>query len=409
MFYVRRIWPWGILAWSLAGSITVASLVPSSEDRPEIRIVRDDQQRPIALEAIGFPERELKRLQDDNADLTDFIVRFYVTVLMHDSGEGDETIPVIAGSYTISQSVVRFTPRYPLLPGVDYRVVLRWESDETGDGRVSTPWEKIEADLRLPRAAAATRPKVEHVFPSGSTVPENHLRFYIHFSTPMKKGSAYQFLELRDASGKVVDAAFLELTEELWDPQQKRLTLLLDPGRIKQSLKLREELGAVLKQGHKYQLIVRAGWASADGVQLATDYEHDFAVGAPAVNQLDVHQWKISAPREGTADPLRVQAPVPLDHAIAARSIVVRDAEGDLVPGDVALKDGESTWQFTPKVTWSSGDYWLAIDSQLEDTAGNTVESAFEVEQRFDRSALPRSVNERAILVPVQISVFAGN
>lgn len=410
MLYVRTVWPWGILAWSLAGSFSVATPVLSQENRPEIRIVRDQLQQPIAFEAVGLPEWELNRLRDERADLSDFVIRFYVAV----GGEStesaeDDTIPVVAGNYSVENSVVRFTPRYPLLPGIDYRIVLQWEASEIARSQASMPLEKVEATLRIPQVENTERPKVQSVYPSGATVPENHLRFYIHFSTPMQKGSVYRFLELRDDTGEVVESAFLELTEELWDPRQTRLTLLLDPGRVKQSLQPREELGSVLKQGKSYQLIVRAGWANSHGVQLATDYEHEFTVGPPASEPLDAKQWFVSSPREGTADALSVRFPVALDHAIALRAIVVRDSDGDLVPGEKELLENETILQFTPKVQWTSGSYQLGIDPRLEDTAGNRLDSAFEVQPRFDGSTLDRPTTNREILVPIPLTMFSPN
>ena len=65
---------------------------------------------------------------------------------------------------------------------------------------------------------------VTAVYPSAQVLPENLLRFYIHFSAPMSRGEAYRHVRLLDAAGKAVDLPFLELDQELWDPDGKRFT-----------------------------------------------------------------------------------------------------------------------------------------------------------------------------------------
>ncbi len=49
----------------------------------------------------------------------------------------------------------------------------------------------------------------------------------------MSRGDSYRHIQLRDAKGKAVELPFLELGEELWNPDMTRLTLFIDPGRVK--------------------------------------------------------------------------------------------------------------------------------------------------------------------------------
>jgi hypothetical protein len=56
------------------------------------------------------------------------------------------------------------------------------------------------------------------------------------------RGEAYEHIKLLDAKGKPLEEVFLELGEELWDPEMKRFTLLFHPGRVKKGLVPREEL-----------------------------------------------------------------------------------------------------------------------------------------------------------------------
>jgi hypothetical protein len=49
----------------------------------------------------------------------------------------------------------------------------------------------------------------------------------------MSRGEAYRRVHLLDATGRPINLAFLEIEQELWDPEGRRLTLLFDPGRVK--------------------------------------------------------------------------------------------------------------------------------------------------------------------------------
>ena len=69
----------------------------------------------------------------------------------------------------------------------------------------------------------------------------------------MSRGEVYRRVRLVGEQGDV-DLPFLELGEELWDPEGRRLTLLFDPGRIKRGLKPREDAGQILQPGKRYAL-----------------------------------------------------------------------------------------------------------------------------------------------------------
>ena len=79
----------------------------------------------------------------------------------------------------------------------------------------------------------------------------------------MSRGEAGRRIRLRRASGAEVSEPFLEIDEELWDPEGRRLTLLFDPGRIKRGLLSREEAGGALIPGERYSLIIDGGWPDA--------------------------------------------------------------------------------------------------------------------------------------------------
>jgi hypothetical protein len=92
--------------------------------------------------------------------------------------------------------VLRFEPQYPLQPGVTYEVFLdrsRIPTDMVA-GRslkeaATTARQPITQRFVLPKADAVATTVVERVYPTTNVLPENLLKFYVHFSAPMSRGS----------------------------------------------------------------------------------------------------------------------------------------------------------------------------------------------------------------------------
>src|SRR5207302_1594426 len=112
-----------------------------------------------------------------------------------------------------------------------------------------------EAVVGLPKPQTPPT-KLVQVYPTADVLPENQLKFYLHFSAPMSRGEAYRRVHLIGEDGKEVETPFLELEEELWDGEGTRFTLFFHPGRVKRGLKPREEVGPTLEEGKRYTLVV---------------------------------------------------------------------------------------------------------------------------------------------------------
>src|SRR4029077_19436476 len=89
-------------------------------------------------------------------------------------------------------------------------------------------------------ATAATR--VERVYPSAEVLPSNTLRLYVYFSAPVSRGEVAARLHILDGTGKALKDV-LPPGQELWDPNNQRLTMTFDPGRIKPGLKSNSKMG----------------------------------------------------------------------------------------------------------------------------------------------------------------------
>jgi len=196
----------------------------------------------------------------------------------------------------------------------------------------------------------------------------------------MSRGDSYSHIKLLNSSGKEIDLPFLELDQEMWDPDGKRFTLFFDPGRIKRGLKPREEVGPSLEEGKSYMLRIDPTWLDAEGNSLKELYRKSFRVGSPDDHPPDPKSWKIESPRAGTNGPLVVRFPKPMDHALLSRMIWVIDARQTRVAGELSIANKETQWKFTPASSWKAGQFNLVVDAALEDLAGNSIGRPFEVD-----------------------------
>jgi hypothetical protein len=185
---------------------------------------------------------------------------------------------------------------------------------------------------------------------------------------------------LRDEAGKQIELPFLEIDEELWDPTMTRLTLFIDPGRIKRGVRPLEDVGPALEAGKSYTLVIGSELKDGSGNPLKETFRKDFKVGPPDRDPPDPSTWKIQAPHTGTREPLAVTFADPMDHALAPRLIGVTGESGERIDGKAELEDQERRWIFTPNSPWRRGAYKLVIQTTLEDLAGNNIGKPFDVD-----------------------------
>lgn len=303
--------------------------------------------------------------------------------------DNDSAVPPLLGRTVKRGADTWFYPRFPLQPGARYRVT------------VHGPGQPVTVVTQVPAAAASPPTFVEQIYPSADELPENELKFYIHFSAPMSRGDAYRFIHLVDEQGRAVPDAFLHLDEELWDPGLRRFTLFFDPGRVKRDILPNRAMGAPLQAGHHYALVIDAGWPDAKGRPLRESHRKEFDVVAAWREIVDADRWQISAPPGATREPLVLEFPQPLDHALLERMITVRGAAGHSVDGAVTVDTGERRWQFMPAAPWKAGPYTLRIDSALEDIAGNTLERPFDTD--LLQGGKPRNATGASVERPFRV------
>ncbi len=345
---------------------------------PRIALVRGDSQgRKDVFEVRGL---DGAFLAGKDVEAVDWSGVFTVRVAATEPSRYGE-MPAVGGLWRLDGGILRFEPRFPLVPGLRYRAALLsgpWIGREKG--REKGERVAVEESFALPPRDLKPKTFVDRVYPSASVLPENQLKLYIHFSGPMRRGQAYSRIRLVDADGGDVDTPFLELGEELWDPDGTRFTLFFDPARVKRGLRPREEQGPVLVAEKKYRLVIDAGWPDADGARLLAAFHKNFEVGAPDYDTPDPRTWITTAPAAGTTRPLVVEFPEPMDHALLHRLLLVKGSDGAVLDGTVDVGAEERVWRFVPSAAWKAGRHELIADTTIEDLAGNSIGRPFEVD-----------------------------
>lgn len=274
--------------------------------------------------------------------------------------------PPLFGAYAVENGQLTFRPRYPLSPGVTYYAHF---------GGVS-------AVVQGPKPREAPPAHVAAMYPSSPVLPDNQLKLYLVFSAAMQGGDEiWSKIHLIDSNGTPAYLPFV--SQELWNRDYTRLTLIFDPGRIKRGVKPNVDMGPVLVEGKHYTLIVDREMKDGNGNPLAETFRHDFAAGPAERRAIDPQLWKLSEPRAGTAEPLVVTFDRPLDYALLGDSFQVAG-----VSGKAAIGPGETGWRFQPDRPWTPGEHNLVVGTELEDLAGNRIGRPFDVDELV--SPVPR-------------------
>ena len=262
----------------------------------------------------------------------------------------------VLGHYRMDGDTVIFESLFPLLEGQVYSALI--------DGATLKEFTIASDNLPQPTEVVA-------IYPSGPVLPENTLRFYIEFASPMQPHRSDAFITLERSDGTTDSAAFMTFKQELWNADRTRLTLLMDPGRIKRGVATNMDLGPALEAGQNYTIVVAAGWPNTAGQELPTEFRATFRVGNALRNRPDVSDWAVTPPRIGTHMPLVLRFDRPFDRFQLPQAIALRNAAGQRLPGRVEVRDNATVWQFTPDDPWGDRDVTVEVDAVLEDVAGN--------------------------------------
>ncbi|TIH36619.1 hypothetical protein [Subtercola vilae] len=307
-----------------------------------------------------------------------------LAVVPADAVLGTADLVAMAGSWQREIGGLRFTPRFAAAPGSVFVVARR--------DPASGVWAEC-ARVAVPGGPPPRLTTVVSIDPGGGEVPANLLRFAVTFSHEMPEGSSAGQLRLLDANGTEIAGALYDLPPELWDRSRRRLTALLEPGRIKRGLQPNAVVGAPLVEGATVTFSVGSGLLDARGALLSTGASRSFRVAAPVRSRVDPARWELRWAACGASrgcvlggDALVVRFERPLDRALALSCIRLRDGRGHPVPGMVSVSSDGSEWAFAPAAITASAsraDWRLHIATRLEDLAGNSVRRVFDRDLRL--------------------------
>lgn len=220
-------------------------------------------------------------------------------------------------------------------------------------------------------------PKVMAVFPSSDTLPENLLRMYIHFSSPMKTLGNLEKIKLIDEKKQEVVGAIFNNVHELWDHEQKQLTIILDPARVKTGLKAHQEKGRALQVGKQYHLII-GHLEDVDGNPLKDVFTKSFYVSKEDKLAPNKEKWILEIPKAQSKLPLVIQFPQMLDQLSLRQRLQLTDENNQPVDGQIEIAKQETEWWFVPTNNWLAGNYILYVHTRLEDPVGNNLNGLFD-------------------------------
>ena len=263
-------------------------------------------------------------------------------------------------SWTGDQLV--FEARFAWLPGERYTAVVQW-----GAASGKQPWTNV---FSVP-PSNGDPPRVVAVYPQTRTIPANLLRFYIFFSEQMEEPNPHGKIRLK-VNGKSEPLPFVEVKTGLWDPEQRRLTLILHPGRIKRGVGPNLTMGAVLHEGQIVELEVDGSFIGHNGKPLGEDIRVSYQVSEALRDGFDPSSWKATVPTAGSMDPLIIRFDRAMDEVIASRLIKLVDAPASIV----TTSPYEMGWY--PETPWAPSELDLQVAPTMEDLAGNRPGVAFD-------------------------------
>jgi hypothetical protein len=215
-----------------------------------------------------------------------------------------------------------------------------------------------------------TSPEVPiRISPAAEVLPANTLRFYIHFPRPGEAHFDRDNLWLLDDEEKVVPDPFLVLSQELWSVDGRRLTVLMEPGRIKRGLGEDPSHEPALVVGRSYSLVVTA---------LGQTARQTFRVGDPVLEALDENRWRLVPPTAGSLEPAELHFDRVMDAALCADEIGVLTPSGEVVQTCVSLAPDGTAARLTPSDPWRAEKHRLVVSERLEDVCGNRLGEALD-------------------------------
>jgi len=287
----------------------------------------------------------------------------------------------ILGDFLVENNSISFKPYWALDKKLTYEVF----------------WNDQLVKVILPNDSKNTPPtKVLTVYPTINVLPENLLKFYIHFSNKMSEAQSAKYITLLKNGKDTVRRAFLDLQPELWDKDNSLLTIWIEPGRLKRDLGPNRILGPTLEAGNDYSLIISKEWKNQKGMALVHDYVKRFEVIEADREYPKIKNWDIDIPKSHSNQPLNINFNEPLDYILAGEVIDII-GERKWMTGQINVFPDGRQWSFIPDEMWLPGNYTIRVKTKLEDLAGNNLNRLFDTDL-MDKSQRNKKSKEFELL-----------
>jgi hypothetical protein len=218
------------------------------------------------------------------------------------------------------------------------------------------------------------------ISPQARVLPANTLRFYIHFSGPGEAHFDRNHLLLLNEADEVVQDPFLVLSQELWSPDGRRLTVLMEPGRIKRGLGADASHDPALVVGQVYSVVITA---------LGQTARRTFRVGDPILEAIKESCWRIVPPIVESLDPVILHFDRVMDAALCEDEIRVQTLSGEVIQTHLSLSSDGIAAQLIPSHPWRAEEHRLFASERLEDVCGNRLGEA--LDRDLSASERPRA------------------
>ncbi|MEO1030931.1 MAG: hypothetical protein AAFX55_05985 [Bacteroidota bacterium] len=219
--------------------------------------------------------------------------------------------------------------------------------------------------------------RVTAVYPSSDTLSENLLRVYIQFSQPMKTVGNLEHIKLIDTKGKEIKGAIFNNTQELWDREQKQLTIVFDPSRVKSGLIAHSTMGRALQPGKEFSLLI-SDVKAINHQKLKTPFIKTFVVTRADTLAPNIQHWDLTIPASNSKNDFSIVFPEMLDFNSLKQRLIITNSKQEVIKGVVTIEKNETLWKFKPNTPWKKGHYFLFINTRLEDPSGNNLNGLFD-------------------------------
>lgn len=231
--------------------------------------------------------------------------------------------------------------------------------------------------FEIEKATSYETIEVLDIYPSSSEVPNNILKWYVHFSRPVNPVKIYDHIHFLDQDGQEIDRSILDLRAPLLSQDGTLLTIWVEPGRQKQLLGPNHHLGSVFQADHLYTLRIDGALKDVEGVAMGSDITHTFRTTVADRVKPSIEDWKIADLKAHTIEPLEIALSEQLDYGSLTDAISI-SFKGSRVVGTLQYDSVDKMISFIPEENWEVGSYTIYLAPLLEDLAGNNLLRLFD-------------------------------